>query len=288
MDRGIYMIKFDNVVKKYGDKNALDGFSWHVKEGEIHGLLGHNGSGKTTSCMIANRMIKYTEGEVLVLGKKVENLSSNDIQNIGLLTEKLKLYKDLTIKETLEFFCDIFDIKNKKETIDQLAKRFDFNKYINKMMKNLSTGMYKKVAIAITFINNPKIVFLDEPFSGLDPVIVKQISTILKGYRDENNTTIIVSSHNLHEIEEISDRITIMKSGKQVISENIGDLYRKYGIDKSYSLSYLTNHKETTETLNDENELAEKLVSLKAENAVILKIKENKIKLTDIYNKIYS
>lgn len=282
------MIKFDNVVKKYRDTRALDNFSWHVNKGEIHGLLGHNGSGKTTSFLIANKITTFDEGNIKLFNKNLSELNTREIQKIGLLTERLKLYKELTIKESLNFFCDIFSIKNKKEKIEEIAHIYNFDKYINKRLQNLSTGMYKKIAIAITFINNPDIVFLDEPFSGLDPVIVKQISKILKYYNAEKKTTIVVSSHNLHEIEEIADRITIMKSGKEVVSEKIGDLYNKYQLNRSYYVSYIEENRENNITAKDELELTDKLIQLKKEKCKVLSIKENKVKLTDIYNKIYN
>ena len=281
------MIKFKNVVKKYGKNIALNNMSWSVDEGEIHGLLGHNGSGKTTSFLVANRMTKFDEGEVKVFNKRLVDLSTQEIQKIGLLTEELKLYKDLTISESLSFFCEIFSIKGKKDKIKEISGIFDFENYIDKKIKHLSTGMYKKVVIAITFINDPYIVFLDEPFSGLDPVIVRQITEILKFYKKERGTTIVVSSHNLHEIEEIADQITIMKEGKNVISEKIGKLYSKYDINKSYSISYLNKNEEINEKVNDEISLADKLVYIRNEGFTIIKIQENKIKLTDIYNKIY-
>jgi len=282
------MIEFKNVTKYYGKTKALDNFSWKVKKGEIHALLGHNGSGKTTSFLIANSITKFQSGEVLIFDKNISELSSSDIQKIGLLTEKLKIYDDLTIKETLDFFCNIFNVKNKSEKIKEMSKLFDFDFFINKRIKQLSTGMYKKVVIAITLINDPLIVFLDEPFSGLDPIIIKQISKILLDYNKNNNTTFIISSHNLHEIEELADTITIMKSGKPVVSEKLESLYKKYNIRKSYSLSYLLNNKETCEKISDEEHLTTRLIELKKENSVILSIHENKVTLTDIYNKIYT
>ena len=281
------MIQFRNVTKYYGNTKALDNFSWNVKKGEIHALLGHNGSGKTTSFLIANKITKYKNGEVLIFNKNLNELKSCDIQKIGLLTEKLKIYDDLTIIETLKFFCDIFSVKHKNEKILEISKLFNFDEYINKRIKQLSTGMYKKVIIAVTLINDPLIVFLDEPFSGLDPIIIKQISRILSNYNKINGTTIIISSHNLHEIEELADTITIMKSGKAVVSEKLENLYKKYNINKNYSLSYLLNNKEITESVSDEVILTKRLIELKNSNAVIISIHENKITLTDIYSKIY-
>lgn len=281
------MIEFDKVIKTYKNTRALDEFSWRVGPGEIHGLLGHNGSGKTTSFMIANRMTRYNSGQVKIFDKPVKELSKAEVQKIGLLTERLRIYKELTIRESLDFFCDMFSIKNKKAKIDEMANRFGFEKYIDKRIEHLSTGMYKKVVIAITFINDPYIVFLDEPFSGLDPVIVKQISSILNAYREEKGTTIVLSSHNLHEIEELADTITIMKAGKEVVSDKIGDLFGKYDINKSYSISYLLGNKELSETVDDEVALTNKLIALKEQGAFVLKIKEVRVKLTDIYNKIY-
>ncbi len=280
------LFKFEQVTKSYKKHNALDEFSWQIEEGKIQALLGHNGAGKTTAFMIANKVIPFEKGSVLFRGKALSKMTKSEIQKVGFLTEKLKLYDELKVSETLSFFADIYGIKNKKKKINDLIEQFDLSEFLKKKISKLSTGMYKKTIIGATFLNEPEILFLDEPFAGLDPVIVKDISTILKDYMKNGDKTIVLSSHNLHEIEAVSELITIMKDGKLIVSDTLKRLMEKYQIDKSFNISYLENSQEKSVIVKDERDLYKKLKEL--EHLHILSISENKISLDHIYNQIYS
>ena len=280
------LFRFENVNKLYKKQKALDNFTWEIEEGKIQALLGHNGAGKTTAFMIANRVIPFNSGSVLFKEKDITKITKKQIQRTGFMTEKLKLYDELNVKETLSFFADIYGIQNKKLSISKLIDTFDLGDFLKKKISKLSTGMYKKTVICTTFLNKPDILFLDEPFAGLDPVIVKDISTILKDYMKSGDKTIILSSHNLHEIEAVSELITIMKDGKIVVSDTLKRLMERYQIDKSFNISYLENSQEKSILVSDERELYKKLKEL--EHLHILSISENKISLDHIYNQIYS
>ncbi len=280
------LFKFENVTKSYKKQKALDDFTWEIEEGKIQALLGHNGAGKTTAFMIANKVIPFNDGKVFFRDKDIKKMSKSQIQKTGFLTEKLKLYDELNVIETLSFFADIYGIKDKKKKIASLIEQFDLGEFLKKKISKLSTGMYKKTVICTTFLNDPDILFLDEPFAGLDPVIVKEISTIMKSYIHQGNKTIILSSHNLSEIEAVSEKITIMKDGKLILSDSLKNLVEKYKIDKSFNISYLDNSHEKMIVVKDEKELYSKLKEL--ENNHILSISENKISLDHIYNQIYS
>ncbi len=282
------IIKFTNVEKYYNKNKALDNMNWIVKKGEIHSLLGHNGAGKTTAFLIANNLIPFEKGKVEIEGKDVSKLTTKDMQNSGLLTEKLKLYDSLSVKEILNFFCGIFEIKDKKKKLDYLISTFGLNDFLNKKIKELSTGMYKKLAISLTVINDPEIIFLDEPFAGLDPSVLREISKIIKYYKEDKNKTVIISSHNLYEVEAVSEKITIIKDGKTIVSEDIKNLFKKYKLSKSFMIEYLEDDKEKLEEINNEEHLFNKLKEIKEKDYQILSIKENKISLKDIYNNIYA
>lgn len=281
------MITFENVNKIYKKKHALKDFSWQVETEKINALLGHNGCGKTTSFLIANKLIPFNSGSISVFGKDISKINKNDMKRIGFLTEKLKLYEELNVKDTLSFFCDLFSVKEKKKKISELSSIFGLTEFMKKDVKKLSTGMYKKTAIAVTMINDPEIIFLDEPFSGLDPVIVRDISNILREYRVDKKKTIILSSHNLHEVEAVSENITIMKDGEKVLSDSLKDIFSNHSLEKSFDISYLSANSEVNETVKDEHALYEKLKVLKENNHHITTISENKISLNSIYNKIY-
>lgn len=280
------LYQFENVTKRYKKHNALDEFSWKIEEGKIQALLGHNGAGKTTAFMIANKIIPYEKGNVLFRDKPLNKMSKSDVKKVGFLTEKLKLYDELKVLETLYFFADIYGIKNKKKRINDLIEQFELSEFLKKKISKLSTGMYKKTLICTTFLNEPDILYLDEPFAGLDPVIVKEVSTILKDYMKGGDKTIILSSHNLHEIEAVSELITIMKDGKLIVSDTLKRLMEKFQIDKSFNISYLENSEEKSVVVADEKELYNKLKEL--EHLHILSISENKISLDHIYNQIYA
>lgn len=280
------LYQFENVTKRYKKHNALDEFSWKIEEGKIQALLGHNGAGKTTAFMIANKIIPYEKGNVLFRDKPLNKMSKSDVKKVGFLTEKLKLYDELKVLETLYFFADIYGIKNKKKRINDLIEQFELSEFLKKKISKLSTGMYKKTLICTTFLNEPDILYLDEPFAGLDPVIVKEVSTILKDYIKGGDKTIILSSHNLHEIEAVSELITIMKDGKLIVSDTLKRLMEKFQIDKSFNISYLENSEEKSVVVADEKELYNKLKEL--EHLHILSISENKISLDHIYNQIYA
>ncbi len=281
------LIEFRNVTKKYKETNALDDFSWSIEEGRIQALLGHNGAGKTTAFMIANGVIPFSSGEVLFKGRKLSTIKKVEKRKIGFLTEKLKLYEDLNVKDVLDFFSSIFKIENRKNKISELVELFDLSEFLKKKIKKLSTGMYKKTLIAVTFLNDPDIIFLDEPFAGLDPVIVKEVSGILKSYRQDMGKTIIISSHNLHEVESVCEKVTIMKQGKKIESDNLSNLFKKYSLYKSFEVSYVINGKTINKKVENELVLTELLNEIKSENNHSLSISENKITLEQIYNKIY-
>lgn len=280
------MVELKNVVKKYKKEKALDNFTWSASGHGIHALLGHNGAGKTTAFLISNGLIPYDSGVVKIFGKDSKKLSSKDMMNIGFLTEKLKLYDELSVKDNLDFFSDLICIKNKNKRKKEIIGLFNLDDFIKKEVKDLSSGMYKKLLIAVTILNDPKLIFLDEPFSGLDPIIVKEISEILVQLSESR--TIILSSHALHEVESVSDYVTIMKEGREIISSKLGELYSGFGLEKSFTVSYLEKDRERTETVSDENDLYIKLQELRMKSVHITKISENKISLKDIYNKIYN
>ena len=147
--------------------------------------------------------------------------------------------------------------------------------------------MYKKVTIAITVINDPEIFFLDEPFSGLDPIIIKEVSNIILNLNANHNKTIIISSHNLNEIEIVANKITIMKNGKDIVSNTLFNLFNDFNIEKSFTISYINKKEKTEIEVKNEKLLFEKLNDLNKNNFHIINISENKLNLHDVYNKIY-
>lgn len=283
------MLKFYNIVKIYNKKTmALNNFNMHVEKGSIHALLGHNGAGKTTAFMIANKFIPFDSGEILINNKKISKLTKSEMKKITLVADKLKLYKELTVKEIMYFFLNLFKIRNKKNVIEKISEEFELNDFLNKKIKNLSTGMYKKTLIATSLLGNPELVFLDEPFAGVDPIMLKKISGIIKDYNEKHGITFIISSHNLSEVELISDHITIIKNGYTIISESIDSIFKKYNLEKSFTVNYMIDNHVKEDKIKNEVDLYQFLKKIEHENGKILHINENKITLNDLYNKIYN
>lgn len=283
------MLKFYDVTKIYNKKTiALNRFNMHVQQGSIHALLGHNGAGKTTAFMVANKFTPFNHGKIFLKGKEISNIGKKEMKKIGLITDKFKLYEDLTVKETLLFFINIYGIRPQKKVLNSIIEDFELSEFINKKIKNLSTGMYKKTIIAISLIGDPEIVFLDEPFAGVDPVMLKKISHLIKFYNQQKKTTFIISSHNLSEIEQVANYVTIIKSGSTILSDSLETLFQKYKIEKSFKINYLLNGNTQDVSVLSEEELINTLHHLEKLGAKILIINENKISLNDIYNRIYT
>lgn len=281
------ILSFENLTKKYHTMKALDHVNWNVKKGEIHALLGHNGSGKTTSFLISNGIIPFDDGQVRIFNKELKTLTVKEKRCVSLLTEKLKLYKDLTVLDMINFYCDIYNVKKIDRHFSLLNELFEIGKYHKFIIKNLSTGMLKKVTIALTLINSPELAFLDEPFSGLDPFAIQQISNAIQLYNKENSTTFIISSHNLSEIENISHRVTIIKSGKICGSDSIKNLFDKHSLKRSFKIEFLKENEIQSLLVHDEKSLYLKLKEISNNNYTIKKILENKVSLADLYGAIY-
>lgn len=281
------ILRFEKVTKYYGRVKALNQFDWEVERGCIHAILGHNGSGKTTSFLIANGLIPYDSGAVFLLGKKLKNVSRKELSQIGFLTDKLRLYKELSVLDNLSFFCELYSVKQKGKWMSEIVDVFGLADFLYKDVKDLSTGMYKKAAIAITMASNPEILFLDEPFSGLDPVFVKDISKILTYYKEEMKKTIIVASHNLNEIEIVSEYVTILKEGRKIVSDSLVSLMDCYNIKKGFYIVYREDGCEKNIAVKDHTALYSTLKILKDNKNYIVSVSDKKVSLDYVYNQIY-
>lgn len=210
--------------KKKND--VLNDVSFSVNEGDIYGFLGHNGAGKTTTIKILNNLIKADSGTVKVLG---ENPSNNAIKrNIGYLPENPIFYDHLTGREFLEFYADLHKLpkKTKKEKTSELLDTVGLTAAAKLKMKKYSKGMIQRIALAQALINDPKLLILDEPMSGLDPIGRYEVREIILS-QSKKGKTVFFSSHLLSDVEVICDFVTILVQGKVVASGRIDDLVSK-------------------------------------------------------------
>ena len=206
-----------NISKKYANQIALKDISFSLKKGDIVGFLGPNGAGKTTLIKIITSTLKQDKGEVYVYGN---NTISNEIitkNDIGYLAENNPLYKEMNVTEYLDFIASIYNIKNKKDLINDLILKTGLEKEKYKLIENLSKGYKQRVGIASALINNPKVLILDEPTTGLDPNQLVEIRNLIKNVGKEK--IVLLSTHTLQEIPKICNHIIIIKEGE--IVENI-------------------------------------------------------------------
>ena len=211
------LLECENISKQYGFFFALNKISFHLDENSILGVIGANGAGKTTLIRILSGLTSPTSGTIVIKGRNYKTNAKYIKQIIGTITDRSFLYEELTIYENLKFYSKLFSIYNKnefKEKIERYAKKFNLSNWIFEPIRNLSTGMKQKVEIIRSLIHNPSILFLDEPFSGLDFTTIKLLIKILTELREKENLTLIIATHKIEVVQEISDTILILKNGK--------------------------------------------------------------------------
>lgn len=222
------IIKIENLKKSYGDIEAVKNISLTIKKGEMFGLVGPDGAGKTTVIKMLCGLLNYNEGNVRLLDLFI-NKDKNKIQeNIGYLSQKFSLYKDLTIDENIEFFADIHNVKNYKKRRDELLEFTRLTKFRDRLAENLSGGMKQKLALACSLIHKPKILFLDEPTTGVDPVSRRDFWKILSNLRNEG-ITIFMTTPYLDEAERCT-RVAMMNKGEIIAFDEPKNI--KSGLNK--------------------------------------------------------
>ena len=222
------MLKVKNIVKYYGNNKAVDNLSFEVKDGEIFGLLGENGAGKTTTFRIIMGLIESNSGEVLLDGKKIDY---NLTDKIGFVTEERSLLTKLTVLEQLKFYGVLkgLDERTIEKDIDKWLERFEISSYKNRKIKELSKGNQQKIQFISAIINHPKLLILDEPFTGLDPINVKMMKDAIYELQKEG-TSIIFSSHQMEYIEDFCEKLVILVKGHPVVSGALKQIKEDFGI----------------------------------------------------------
>lgn len=219
------MIKINNLTKKYKDKLAIDNLNLEIKTGELFSLLGTNGAGKTTTIKMLSTLILPTSGEVEINNLDLVKDSSKIKEIINISPQETAVASNLTVLENLYFMAGIYQIPNKEDKIKELIKLFKLEEVLKQKVKTLSGGYQRKLSIAISLINDPKILFLDEPTLGLDVISrhdLWKVIELLKG-----KTTIILTTHYMEEAEVLSDRIGIMNKGKLIELGTSKELIKK-------------------------------------------------------------
>jgi ABC-2 type transport system ATP-binding protein len=213
-----FAIQVEHVVKKYGDFTAVDDVSFNVKEGEIFGLLGPNGAGKSTLIRMMTTLIPITAGIARIAGHDVARDPDAVRRTIGVIPQALTSDLDLTVQENLNIYAKLYDVpaKERKRSIDELLGLVDLTKWRDAQTKTLSGGMRRRLEIARGLVHHPKIFFLDEPTTGLDPVSRVAVWEMLGNIKGQRQLTILITTHYMDEADRLCDRIAIVDHGKLV------------------------------------------------------------------------
>ena len=221
---GIY-IEVKDLVKKYGDVTAVNGISLKIKKGEVFAFLGPNGAGKTTTVEMIETIRTPTSGTIKLMGLDVSK-RIQDIKNIiGVLPQEFSSLDLLKVRETLEFYAELYE---KRGNLDKLMADVGVKDHANKLYKTLSGGLKRRVGIAVALVNDPEIIFLDEPTTGLDPLGRREVWTVISDLKKAGKT-IFLTTHYMEEAEELADQVAIIHKGKIIAEGTVDELITKYG-----------------------------------------------------------
>lgn len=240
-------IEIKNLTKRYGKNVAVNNLSLKIPAGNIYGFIGSNGAGKTTTMKMLVGLLKKDEGKVFFDGREVSFLDEKLAKKIGVFISKPNYYPNLTAYENLIYLQKITN--QPEEEVDRVLKLVHLDSDKHKRVSDFSLGMKQRLGLAIAFLNNPDVYILDEPTNGLDPQGVYEIRQLLFQLSHDEGKTIFISSHNLAELERISDRICILDKGNKLFEGTIEELYAKKGAE--YCL--ITDQTEKTEQVLLEN-----------------------------------
>jgi ABC-2 type transport system ATP-binding protein len=287
------MIQLVDVTKRYDDTIVVDRLNVEISPGEIVGLIGHNGAGKSTTLKMIAGLVEPTSGHVQVMGHDMQRESIKVKQRIGYLPEESSLYEAMTARQYLLFFSELYRMPRHKalQRIDQLLDSLELNDK-NKLTGEFSKGMKRKTAIARTLLHDPDLLILDEPNSGLDPLTSFFIIDYLKTLRREGKT-IILSAHNLFHVETICDRVGIIKNGKLLIFDNMDVIRSRLG-KREYQILFHTDQILDYERLNgnyvfrtgEVNDISRTLETISANGWTLMDLSMRESALEEIYVKL--
>ena len=218
-----------DLSKAYDTKEAVRNISFKVNENEIIGILGPNGCGKTTTIGMILGLLKPTKGKVLINGIEIEKQRVNLLNELNFISPYIELPKKLTVKQNLEVYGRLYDVKDLRTKIDYLCEKLRLNEFINKITGELSSGQKNRVSLAKSIINDPSVLLLDEPTASLDPETGDFVRSFLEEYQKEKRTSILLASHNMAEVERLCSSVLMMNKGT-IIDQGIPEeLIKKHG-----------------------------------------------------------
>jgi ABC-2 type transport system ATP-binding protein len=294
-----YYIEVDNLYKYYGDVHAVDGISLRIKKGEVFAFLGPNGAGKTTTVEIIETIRQPTKGNIRLMGMDVAK-NINDVKKvIGVLPQEFSSFDKLNVRETIQFFGDLY--KNQVDA-GKLLKLMDLEEHAKRLYQHLSGGLKQRVGIAVSLVNDPEVIFLDEPTTGLDPAARHEVWGVIKDLK-EKGKTIFLTTHYMEEAEELADHIAIIHKGKIIAEGTVDELIEQHGsglvltfkngegelLKKLKSLGYKNikrkNH-DLSINIQNKDELIELMAKLKDLEAKYKEINVRRSNLEEVFLKL--
>ena len=279
------MLEVKNIVKKYGNNLAVNDLSFTVANGEIFGLLGENGAGKTTTFRIIMGLLEPNAGEVLLDGEKIDYSKSD---SIGFVTEERSLLTKLTVQEQIEFYGTLKGLEKKEidKLLNKWLEKFEITSYKNRKIKELSKGNQQKVQFISAVIHHPKLLILDEPFTGLDPINVKLLKEAIIELKNEG-CSIIFSSHQMEYIEDFCEKLIILVKGKAILDGNLQEIKESYAkknilIKGDIDIDELKSIDGVLSIDKEKGEYVVKIADISIAKKVFAKIKDKNITKYDV------
>lgn len=279
------MLEVKNIVKKYGTNIAVNDLSFTVDDGEIFGLLGENGAGKTTTFRIIMGLLEPNSGNVLLDHEKID-YSKTD--KIGFVTEERSLLTKLSVQEQIEFYATLKGMEKQEidKRLDQWLEKFEITSYKNRKIKELSKGNQQKIQFISAVIHEPKLLILDEPFTGLDPINVKLMKETIIDLKNKG-CSIIFSSHQMEYIEDFCEKLVILVKGKPILEGNLKDIKESYAkknilIKGDINTDEIKKIKGVISVGLEKGEYVVKIENIDVASKVFAKIKNNNITKYDV------
>ena len=215
--------------KIYNNKDAVKDISFKVNKNEIIGILGPNGCGKTTTIGMILGLLKPSNGKVLINGIEIEKKRVDLLNQLNFISPYIELPKKLTVKQNLEVYGRLYDVKNLKKEIEILIEKLRLSEIMNKLTGELSSGQKNRVSLAKSIINNPAVLLLDEPTASLDPETGDFVRGFLENYQNDTGASILLASHNMAEVERLCSSVLMMNNGSIIDQGNPAKLIKKHG-----------------------------------------------------------
>tara|TARA_B100001121_G_scaffold254625_1_gene231883 strand:+ start:10349 stop:11077 length:729 start_codon:yes stop_codon:yes gene_type:complete len=224
-----FQLEVIQLSKIYNNKNVVNDISFNVNKNEIIGILGPNGCGKTTTIGMILGLLKPSSGKILIQGVEVEKKRVDLLNKLNFISPYIELPKKLTVKQNLEVYGRLYDVKNLNDKINYLEEKLRLGDIINKITGELSSGQKNRVSLAKSIINDPLILLLDEPTASLDPETGDFVRSFLENYQKEKEISILLASHNMAEVERLCSFVLMMKKGSIVDQGKPKELIKRHG-----------------------------------------------------------